>query len=97
MSQFKRVRLRGSDELFRDTRADAEARAEPADGGGGPPPPGEPVVETLSVALTVEEVRDLVEALQLARFPDRQRPRPTMVQFETLGALQDRLRRLIAE
>ncbi len=92
MSQFKRARLSGSDELFRPTRPAAE-EAE----GSVREAPTEPVVDTLGVEMTVEEIKAVIEALQLARFPERQRTRPTMVEFERLGQLQERLRSLIAE
>lgn len=90
MGQFKRARLSGSDELFRPTRAgEAEGSVEG--------PPTEPVADTLSVELTVAEIQAVVEALQLARFPERQRPRPRMDEFERLAELQERLRKLIPE
>ena len=85
----KRPRLPGSEELFRNTRA--EGRAGPGS------TPVEPVTDALAVELTPEEIAAIVEALQLARFPERHRVRPTMTEFERLGFLQDRLRRLIAE
>lgn len=83
-------RLPGSDELFRDTRAEARE-------GRAGSPPVEPVTDTLAVELSAEEIHAIVEALQLARFPERHRVRPTMTDFERLGFLQDRLRKLIAE
>jgi len=88
MAGFKRVPLRGSDELFRPT-GDA---------------PGGDVVDTpevqletsqpglVMVELSPGEIQTLVEALQVSRYPDRARPRPTMPAFERLGALQDKLR-----
>ena len=83
-SGFKRVKLSGSEELFRDTRADAPAVPEP--------PPA-----ALGVQLTPDELRAIIAALQLARFPERTRPRPTITEFETLGALQERLRELLTD
>ena len=91
MSTPKRPRLSGSDELFRDTRAEADQE------GRTGAPPVEPVTDTLAVELSPDEISAIVEALQLARFPERHRVRPTMTEFERLGLLQDRLRRLIAE
>lgn len=85
---FKRVRLSGSDELFRETRRERDAE---------PPPPTPEPPPGLNVELTADELRAIVAALQLARFPERTRPRPTMTEFETLGALQERLRELLAE
>ncbi len=99
MGQFKRARLSGSDELFRPTRPGrpegpegAEDRSEAV-----AEAPVAPSADSLSVGLSVAEVKAIVDALQLARFPERQRTRPTMVEFERLGELQDRLRRLVAE
>jgi hypothetical protein len=59
--------------------------------------PAETAADMLSVGLSVSEVKAIVDALQLARFPERQRTRPTMGEFERLGELQDRLRRLVTE
>ena len=86
MAGFKRVPLRGSDELFRTT----------ADSGDIVDTP-EVQVETsqpglVMVELSPGEITTLVEALQVSRYPDRARPRPTMPAFERLGALQDKLR-----
>lgn len=97
MGQFKRARLSGSDELFRATRPEQAENEAVEREGAVDAPPTEPVADTLAVELTVPEVRAVVEALQLARFPERTRPRPTMDEFERLGELQDRLRRLVAE
>ncbi|HEX6547945.1 MAG TPA: hypothetical protein VF134_04315 [Candidatus Dormibacteraeota bacterium] len=88
--KFKRARLSGSDELFRATRSEVEE-------GRVGEPPVEPVTETLSVELTSDDIRSIVEALQVVRFPERQRTRLISTEFERLGALQDRLRRLVAE
>jgi hypothetical protein len=90
--RFKRARLSGSDELFRPTRPEGDAAEE----GQAGAPPVEPVTDTLSVELAPNEIRSIVEALQVVRFPERQRPRLLSTEFERLGALQERLRRLIA-
>ena len=112
MGQFKRARLSGSDELFRPTVPAPAAPEAPEEADAGSDRSGEPAGTipaganahqpqpaggTLSVGLSVSEVKAIVDALQLARFPERQRTRPTMVEFERLGELQDRLRRLVAE
>ena len=78
----KRARLPGSSELFRDTRSEA-----------APAPPAGPV----AIELTPDELRFIVDALQLARFPELHRVRPTMTQFELLGKLQDRLRKQLGD
>jgi len=49
------------------------------------------------VELSPGEIQTLVEALQVSRYPDRARPRPTMPAFERLGALQDKLRAHLPE
>ena len=92
MSQFKRARLSGSDELFRPTRPGEEEGEGSVEG-----PPTEAVRDALAVELTIEEIRSIVDALELARFPERQRPRLLSQEFERLRELQDRLRRLLAD
>lgn len=72
-------KLPGSSDLFRDTRHT---------------PPPEPVGKNISVEVSTEELRWIIDALQLARFPELHRVRPTMSQYERLGELQDRLRKL---
>jgi hypothetical protein len=86
MPGFKRVPLRGSDELFRPTGDTGDVVDTP-----------EVQIETsqpglVMVELSPGEIQTLVEALQVSRYPDRARPRPTMPAFERLGALQDKLR-----
>ena len=94
MAGFKRVPLRGSDELFRPT-ADPNTTPDIVD-------TPEVQVETsqpglVMVELSPGELQTLVEALQVSRYPDRARPRPTMPAFERLGALQDKLRAHLPE
>ncbi|HEX6348111.1 MAG TPA: hypothetical protein VF160_01835 [Candidatus Dormibacteraeota bacterium] len=94
MAGFKRVPLRGSDELFRPT-ADPNVQPDLVD-------TPEVQVETsqpglVMVELSPGEIQTLVEALQVSRYPDRARPRPTMPAFERLGALQDKLRSHLPE
>lgn len=86
MPGFKRVPLRGSDELFRPT-GDAGDVVDTPDVQIETSQPGLVMVE-----LSPGEIQTLVEALQVSRYPDRARPRPTMPAFERLGALQDKLR-----
>ena len=95
----RRERLPGSEELFRNTRAEAEKAAREGRSleGRADAPPTEPVTDTLAVELEPEEIRSIVEALQLARFPELHRQRPTIGQFERLGLLQERLRSLLGD
>ena len=93
MAGFKRVPLRGSDELFRTTGdPDSEPVIDTPDVQIEPSQPGLVMVE-----LSPGEIQTLVEALQVSRYPDRARPRPTMPAFERLGALQDKLRAHLPE
>lgn len=80
----RRKRLHGSEELFRDTASEAV--------GPNPPPAG---VENVSLELAPAEVSWIIDAIQLARFPEMHRSRPTMTHYEELGRLQDRLRALV--
>jgi hypothetical protein len=86
MPGFKRVPLRGSDELFRPT-GDTGDVVDTPDVQIETSQPGLVMLE-----LSPGEIQTLVEALQVSRYPDRARPRPTMPAFERLGALQDKLR-----
>ena len=96
MAGFKRVPLRGSDELFRPTGDTGDVVDTP-----------EVQIEATSietsqpelvlVELSPGEIQTLMKALQVSRYPDRARPRPTMPAFERLGALQDKLRAHLPE
>ena len=89
MPNFKRVTLAGSEELFRPTRPQV---VEDTD---------EVITEVLDrrptekfyrqVNLTPEEVDLLLEAIQVAKYPDRPRPKPSLEKHDRLDALRDKL------
>ena len=89
MSNFKRVSLAGSEELFRPTRPQI---VEDTD---------EVITEVIDrrpeeklyrpVNLTPDEVELLLDAIQVAKYPDRPRPKPSLEKHDRLDALRDKL------
>jgi hypothetical protein len=88
MPTFKRVTLGGSEDLFRPTRPqvvtdtddvirEAVDRHEKVK---------EVVLRTLQ--FTPEEIELLVEAVQIAKYPDRPRPKQPLDKFDSLDALR---------
>ena len=88
MSGFKRASLTGSDELFRPTRPET---AEPEDAATEVTdrPASEPRRHRLS--LSNDEIELLIEAVQVAKFPERARPKPPLDRFQRLDALKTKL------
>lgn len=88
MSKFKRVSLVGSEELFRPTRPevletdeiinDALDRA-----------PSEKMLR--AIHFTPEEVELLLEAVQVAKYPEKARPKPSLDKFERFDTIRDKL------
>jgi hypothetical protein len=97
MAGFKRVPLRGSDELFRPTQDTGDVVDTPDVQFEAVAPVETSQPGLVLVELSPGEIQTLVEALQVSRYPDRARPRPTMPAFERLGALQDKLRGQLPE
>jgi hypothetical protein len=95
MSKFKRVSLVGSEELFRPTRPEVVKETD------------EVISETLDrrplekllrpVHLSPDEVELLLEAVQVAKYPEKARPHPSLDKFERLDAIRDKLQGLEAE
>lgn len=85
---FKRVSLVGSEELFRPTRPEVveteDTITEVVDA-----KPTERHYRTLH--LTPEEVDLLLEAIQVAKYPDRLRPKPPLEKHDRLDALRNKL------
>ncbi len=88
MPTFKRVSLAGSEELFRPTRPqvvtdtddvirEAVDRHEKVK---------EVVLRTLH--FTPDEIELLLEAIQVAKYPDRPRSKPQLDKFDSLDALR---------
>jgi hypothetical protein len=88
MPNFKRVSLVGSEELFRPTRPQVvegtdDVIKETVD---RPGKAKEIVYRTLS--LTAEELELLLDAVQIAKYPDRPRAKPQLDKFDSLDALR---------
>lgn len=89
MSKFKRVSLSGSEELFRPTRPHLvdetdETITELVDR------PREERPHRL-VRLTREEIELLLDAIQVAKYPERARGKLPLEKFERFDGLRDRL------
>jgi hypothetical protein len=88
MPNFKRVSLVGSEELFRPTRPQVitdtdDVIRETVDRPGHVK---EVVLKTMN--FTPEEIELLLEAVQVAKYPDRPRPKPPLDKFDSLDALR---------
>lgn len=88
MPNFKRVSLVGSEELFRPTRPQVivdtdEVIKETVD---RPGKAREVVYKTMN--FTPEELDLLLEAVQIAKYPDRARAKPPLDKFDSLDALR---------
>jgi hypothetical protein len=91
MPNFKRVSLVGSEELFRPTRPEAvsdtdDVIKDTVDRRGGTK---EVVLRTLN--FTPEEIDLLIEAVQIAKYPDRARSKPALDRFDSLDALRQKI------
>ena len=92
MPNFKRVSLAGSEDLFRPTRPEVvsdtddvikdtvDRRSHHAK---------EVVLQTLN--FTPEEIDLLLEAVQIAKYPDRARAKPALDKFDSLDALRQKI------
>lgn len=91
MPNFKRASLVGSEELFRPTRPQVvsdtdEVIKETVDRPGRAK---EIVYKTLN--FTQEEIELLLDAVQVAKYPDRPRPKPPLDRFDSLDALRQKI------
>jgi hypothetical protein len=89
MPGFKRVTLAGSEELFRPTRPQVVTDTDDVIREVVDHRPGkvkEVVLRTLH--FTPEEVELLIEAIQVAKYPDRPRAKPALDKFDSLDALR---------
>ena len=89
MPNFKRVSLVGSEDLFRQTRPQVvedtdDVIKETVDR------PGRGVKEVVykTMNFTQEELELLLEAVQIAKYPDRIRAKPALDKFDSLDALR---------
>jgi hypothetical protein len=93
LPNFKRVSLAGSEELFRPTRPEVvsdtdDVIRDTVDRRGGHHTK-EVVLQTLS--FTPEEIDLLLEAVQIAKYPDRARAKPALDKFDSLDALRQKI------
>ena len=98
MANFKRVSLVGSEELFRPTRPQVVADTDGVirDAVDRPAARGkEAVVHTLG--FTPEEIDLLLEAVQVAKYPDRPRAKPALDKFDSLDALRQKIQAVQGE
>ncbi len=88
MPNFKRVSLVGSEELFRPTRPQVIADTDDVirETVDRPGHVKEVVLKTMN--FTPEEIQLLLEAVQVAKYPDRPRPKPPLDKFDALDALR---------
>jgi hypothetical protein len=88
MPNFKRATLVGSEELFRPTRPQVVADTDDVikDTVDRPSKVKEVVLKTMN--FTPEEIELLLEAVQIAKYPDRPRPKPPLDRFDALDALR---------
>ena len=88
MPGFKRASLAGSEELFRPTRP--QVISDTDDVIRGAVDRREKVKEVVyrTVQLTPEEIELLLEAVQIAKYPDRARAKPQLDKFDSLDALR---------
>ena len=88
MSKFKRVSLVGSEELFRPTRPEILETDEIINDALDRPP-AEKLLR--AVHFTPEEVEMLLDAVQVAKYPEKARPKPSLDKFERFDSIRDKL------
>ena len=87
MPTFKRVSLAGSEELFRPTRPQVVTDDVIREAVDRPDVKVKEVVyRTLN--FTSDEIELLLEAIQIAKYPDRLRAKPALDKFDSLDALR---------
>ncbi len=97
MPTFKRVSLVGSEDLFRPTRPELvtdtdEVIKETVDRPGASKPI---VYKTMN--FTDEEIELLLDAVQIAKYPDRPRAKPPLDRFDSLDALRQKIQAVIEQ
>jgi hypothetical protein len=88
MTTFKRASLGGSEELFRPTRPQVVTDTDDVirEAVDRPSKVKEVVFRTLH--FTPEEIELMLEAIQVAKYPDRPRAKPALDKFDSLDALR---------
>ena len=92
MTTFKRASLAGSEELFRPTRPQVVTDTDDVirEAVDRPSKVKEVVFRTLH--FTPEEIELMLEAIQVAKYPDRPRAKPALDKFDSLDALRIKVR-----
>ena len=93
MSNFKRATFVGSEELFRPTRPTVlddtdDVISEAVDRKPPEPQPQQPLIR---LAVTEAELKLLLEAIQVAKYPEQNRPKPSLDRFQRLDSLKEKL------
>ncbi len=88
MPNFKRASLVGSEELFRPTRPQVVADTDEVIKGAVDRPANVKEIVYKTMNFTPEEIELLVEAVQIAKYPDRIRPKQPPDKFDALDALR---------
>lgn len=88
MSKFKRVTLVGSEELFRATRPEVLETDEVINDALDRPP-AEKLLR--AIHFTPEEVELLLDAVQVAKYPEKARAKLSLDKFERYDTIRDKL------
>jgi hypothetical protein len=88
MPNFKRASLAGSEDLFRPTRPQVVSDTDDVIKEAVDRPARQKEVEYKTLKFTPEEIEMLLEAVQIAKYPDRPRPKPALDRFDALDALR---------
>ena len=90
MPTFKRVALVGSEDLFRPTRPQVVTDTDDVikDAVDRPGKVREEPVVLKTMNFTPDEIELLLEAIQVAKYPDRPRAKPALDKFDYLDSLR---------
>jgi L-arabinose isomerase len=88
MPNFKRVSLVGSEELFRPTRPQVVEDTDDVIKETVDRPGRVKEIVYKPINFTPEEIELLLDAVQVAKYPDRPRPKPPLDRFDSLDALR---------
>ena len=88
MTSFKRASLAGSEDLFRPTRPTVVSGTDDVIKESVDRPVQVKEVVYRTVHFTPEELELLLESIQVAKYPDRARPKLPLDKFDALDALR---------
>jgi hypothetical protein len=91
MGKFKRVSLAGSEELFRPTRPHVVDETDDTITELIERRPAEADHDQRGFQFTPEEVQLMLDAIQIAKYPERARGKLPLDRFERYDALRDKL------